>query len=404
MCEANRLAYEKLIAAEPVLIGCRRAGEVVKGLKKNVILHSGPEIEFSAMRGPHRKGAVGAALFEGLAKNEAEAVAMIEKGEIELRAANDFGSGAPGAGITSYSMAVLVVEEKNSGIVAVAPPIEGKEGGGLGGWGVYNPAIHANLDAIAGRFAPLLDAALRAGGGINIANLFAEGLLMGDEEHTRQAATDKLFLSQLLPGVLAMEAPAEEKLALLEWITSCRRFVHHAGCASAVASLKSAGGVPGATLVTAMCGNGAEFGVKVSGQGERWFTAPAPTFSGFYFSPEYSDADAAPWLGDSSNVEAWGLGGMAAAAAPALLAARGETLEDGLRQCREMAGICFGVNPRFAIPALGGAAPAGILPERAVETLVTPKMHGGILSRVSGGQIGVGYARTPIDCFRKILD
>ncbi len=399
----NSIAFEKLVSARPVLIGCRRAGEVIPGFRRNLILHSGPELEFGKMRGPHRKGVVGAALYEGLARTASEAEQMIENGEIELAAANDWNSGAPGSGITSYSMAVLVVREANSGIIATAPPIEGAQGGGLGGWGVYNEEVKTNLDRIAGSYAPLLDAALAAIGGIDVVELFSAGLQMGDEEHTRQVATDNLFFSKIFNGVDQIDAASEEKFRLLRFLQSCRRFVHHVGCASAVASLKSASGVAGATLVTAMCGNGVEFGIKTSGTGEQWFTAPAPVFNGHYFSPENGPAESSPWLGDSSNVEAWGVGGMAAAAAPALLAMRGETLEQGIAQCREMARITCGVNPHFAIPTLGECAPAGILPERVVETGITPKMHGGILSRTTGGQIGIGYARTPLDCFGKAL-
>ena len=131
--DSDRRAFEKLTQAEPVLIACRKAGEVLPDFPKNRILHSGPDLDYENMRGPHKKGIVGAALFEGLAKDEAEAVAKIKSGEIEVVPANDHNSGAPGAGITSYSMAVLVVREKNSGVVAVAPPLEGPLGGGLGG-------------------------------------------------------------------------------------------------------------------------------------------------------------------------------------------------------------------------------------------------------------------------------
>ena len=402
--EANRKAFEKLIHAEPILTACRKAGEVLPDFPKNRILHSGPDVAYENMKGPHRKGIVGAALFEGLAKDENDAVGKIRSGEIEVAAANDHNSGAPGTGITSYSMAVLVVREKHSGTVAVAPPIEGKLGGGLGGWGVYDNAVRDNLKRIAEFYAPLLTLALEKKGGINVAELFAAGLLAGDEEHTRQWATDRDFLSLLIEPVCEMSAKECEKLLLLRWLNSCRRFVHHVGCASAVASLKSAANVPGSTLVTAMCGNGHEFGIKLSGSGERWYTAPAPAFHGLYWSPELTDADSSPWLGDSSNVEAWGLGGMAAAASPALLVSRAESLWDGVTQCTEMSQICFGVNPRFAVPSLpGGFAPAGILAEYVLEHGITPKMHGGILSKISGGQIGVGYARTPLACFGKAM-
>ena len=107
---ANAEAFRRLVESRPVLTGMARAGEVIPGMKPNTVLHSGPEIEFSAMRGAHRQGIVGALLFEGIARDETEAVGMIEAGEIEIRAANDFNSGAPGSGITSSSMAVLVVE------------------------------------------------------------------------------------------------------------------------------------------------------------------------------------------------------------------------------------------------------------------------------------------------------
>ncbi len=404
MRESDKIAFEKLTGARPVLVGCGRAGKVMPGFRKNLILHSGPPVSFGNMRGPHRMGIVGAAMMEGLARNEKEAVGMIESGEIELGCANDFHSGGPGAGITSSSMAVLVVREANSGTLGFAAPIEGMMGGGLGGWGVYNDSVRENLKRIAGTYAPLLDRVLKQSGGIDIASLFAEGLRMGDEEHTRQVATDRLFLSLVLEKSEKTDLSDSERIALLKWLNSCRRFVHHVGCASAVASLKSASGVAGATLVTAMCGNGYEFGIKTSGTGERWFTAPAPTFSGRCFSPSDSLADAAPWLGDSSNVEAWGLGGMAAAASPALLRERSESPADGVRQCAEMAEICFGRSSVFAVPLIPeGFAPAGILPRLAVEKRITPKMHGGILSRVTGGQIGVGYARTPLECFEKAL-
>jgi len=174
--------------------------------------------------------------------------------------------------------------------------------GTVGVWAAGAEKIRDNLFKIADLYAPLLTLALEAAGGIKVADLFAEGLLAGDEEHTRQWATDRNLLSLLIEPVSAMRASDRERLELLRWLNSCKRFVHHVGCASAVAALKSAANVPGSSLVTAMCGNGYEFGIKTSGTGERWFTAPAPSFHGHYWSPEWTDADSSPWLGDSSNV------------------------------------------------------------------------------------------------------
>ena len=70
-----------------------------------------------------------------------------------------------------------------------------------------------------------------------------------------------------------------------------------------------------------------------------------------------------------------------------------------------MAAISAGVNPRNIIPQLPSKlAPAGILAELAAEKKISPKLHGGILSRTSGGQIGVGYARVPQECFAKAME
>src|SRR5205085_1332526 len=73
------------------------------------------------------------------------------------------------------------------------------------------------------------------------------------------------------------------------------------------------------SVVTAMSRNGVDFAIRVSGLGERWFTAPVEQPLGLYFSG-YSPADGNPDIGDSSITETIGVGGMAMAAAPAVVA------------------------------------------------------------------------------------
>ena len=46
--------------------------------------------------------------------------------------------------------------------------------------------------------------------------------------------------------------------------------------AACKAMLDAAHGVAGSSLVTAMARNGVEFGIRLSGTGDAWFTAPAP--------------------------------------------------------------------------------------------------------------------------------
>ena len=75
--------------------------------------------------------------------------------------------------------------------------------------------------------------------------------------------------------------------------------------------------IDGSTVVTAMSRNGTDFGIRVSGTGDLWFTAPVEMPVGLYF-PGFSEADANPDMGDSTIVETIGLGGFAMAAAPAV--------------------------------------------------------------------------------------
>ena len=103
-------------------------------------------------------------------------------------------------------------------------------------------------------------------------------------------------------------------------------------------------------LVTAMARNGVEFGIRMSGSGEQWFTAPAPMVEGLFF-PGYTPADAAPDLGDSAITETAGIGGFAMGAAPAIVQFVGGTPQDAIAYTREMYHITMGSQRRFYFAA-----------------------------------------------------
>jgi hypothetical protein len=101
--------------------------------------------------------------------------------------------------------------------------------------------------------------------------------------------------------------------------------------------------------------------------------------------------------------ECAGLGGCAAAAAPLVLATRGETLADGIAQTREMEKISVKKNPHYPIPALDGdCLPVGIDARKVLLTGITPVLHGGLFKK-DGGLLGPGAARIPMACFEKAL-
>ena len=70
---------------------------------------------------------------------------------------------------------------------------------------------------------------------------------------------------------------------MIEFIAGNDHFFLNISMAACKAMLDAAHGVAGSSMVTAMARNGVEFGIRVSGPGERWFTAPAPLVNGLYF-------------------------------------------------------------------------------------------------------------------------
>jgi hypothetical protein len=223
---------------------------------------------------------------------------------------------------------------------------------------------------------------------------------MGDEVHNRNAAATSLFLKKLVPALLASEAERPAIAEAVTFIAGNDHFFLNLSMAACKAMCDAAGGVGGSTMVTAMARNGVEFGIRLSGTGEDWFTAPAPVVDGLYF-PGYSIDDAAPDLGDSAITETAGLGGFAMAAAPAIVNFVGGSPEDAIANTNRMGHITVGRNGGLTIPAIGFAGtPAGIDARKVVDTGILPVINTGIAHREAGvGQIGAGITEAPLDCF-----
>src|SRR5688572_26416354 len=80
---ANREALRRILAAEPVLAGVRRAGELIPELDaERLILHAGPPIDWERMCGPLRGAVCGAIVFEGWAADLAAAEALAASGAV----------------------------------------------------------------------------------------------------------------------------------------------------------------------------------------------------------------------------------------------------------------------------------------------------------------------------------
>jgi hypothetical protein len=399
--EANREALRRIQAGTARLVALRPARDVVPGLGERTVLHAGPPIAWERMCGPMRGAVIGACLFEGWAKTPDEATRLAESGRLAFEPCHHHRAVGPMAGVVTPSMAVYVVRNEAFGAEAYATINEGL--GKVLRFGAYDSPVLERLRWMNRDLAPLLDEALGRAGGVDVTSLIARALTMGDECHNRNTAATSLLARALAPHVAT--ARAGDVGRALEFLGSADHFFLNIAMAACKATLDAAHGLPGSTLVTAMARNGTEFGLRVSGTGDRWFTAPAPKVQGLYF-PGYGPDDANPDLGDSAITETAGLGAFALAAAPAIVQFVGGTPRLAVETTERMYEITLGEHETFRIPALDfRGTPVGIDVRRVVETSIVPVIDTGIAHRQAGvGQIGAGLAEAPMACFIQALE
>ena len=94
------------------------------------------------------------------------------------------------------------------------------------------------------------------------------------------------------------------------------------------------------------------------------------------------------------------------AAAPALARYVGGTPKEAVQMSLEMYSVTLTEHERFTVPALSfRGTPLGIDVRRVVDRGIEPLFNTGIAHREPGiGQIGAGFGRAPMACFRSALD
>lgn len=398
--KANEEALHRIQMAQPMLKRVQPAHELIPNMTKNSIFHAGPPIHWKDMCGPMRGAFLGAIIYEGLAKTEAEAEAMMDNDEISYGPNHAQGSVGPMTGIISYSMPLWVVENVSFGNMAYCTINEGI--GKVMRFGANGPDVIARLKWIEECLAPVLDKALILSGGINLKNIVAQALAMGDEMHQRNVAASLAFYKSIC-GELA-ECGADRKIT--EFLAkSNEQFFLNLAMVVGKATMDPVRNIPYCTVITAMSRNGVNFGINVSALGDEWFTAPCLNPQALYF-PGYTAEDANPDMGDSSIVECYGLGGFAMAAAPAVVRfVGGGSLEDALNYSHEMRKITVGTNMDLPIPNLNFAGvPSGIDVRKVVETGILPVINTGVAHRLPGiGQVGAGIVTPPMDIMTQAL-
>jgi uncharacterized protein DUF1116 len=400
---ANRVALDRLLAAHQVLVDVRPAIEVVPGMTRETILHAGPPIAWESMSGPMRGGIVGALIYEGLATTWQDAERLVTRGAVRFAPCHHHATVGPMAGATTATMPVLVVENRAAGNRAYSTLNEGL--GKVLRYGAYAPDVIDRLRWFRDVVGPALGEAVRRTGGIDLRALIAQAVQMGDECHNRNRAASALLIKALAPELAGLDLPATERSRILAFAASNEHLFLNVGMAACKAALDPAHGVPDSTLVTAMARNGTEFGIRVSGLGDRWFTGPAETPQGLYF-PGFGPGDANPDIGDSAITETAGLGGFAMGGAPAVVQFVGGTPADALACTRLMYEITLGESTAYRLPTLDfRGTPTGIDVRLVVQTGILPQIDTGMAHREPGiGQVGAGLVKPPRVCFDRAFE
>lgn len=404
--EANAAVCEKIQNAKPFLVDVRPAKEVMPILATGkVLLHAGSPMNWADMTGPMQGAAIGAAIFEGWAKNDVEARELMGSSDVRFMPCHDQNAVGPMAGITTANMPVLVAENREHGNQAFCNPNEGV--GRTLRNGAYGPEVIEKLHWRKNVLGPGLSKALKTmPEGINVSNIVAKAVGMGDEFHNRNIAATALFFQEIVPAIMESGIPQKDAKEIVVFLAQTEQFFLDIGMASFKAVMDAARTIQQGTVVTCMCRNGREYAIRISGMGDTWFTAPVETPRGTFFAG-FSQADANPDIGDSAITECFGVGGMINVAAPGLMRAMGVGgLAEALRSSNEQAELAIGTNPGFPIPAWDfRGIPLGIDARKVVSTGITPWINTPIAHKEPGiGQIGVGMAFAPMECFVKALE
>jgi len=400
---ANAEALKVILSGKPALIGMGIALELIPGMKKNLILHSGPPISWDRMIGPTRGGIMAALIYEGMATTPEEAEKLAASGEIEYAPCHEHDTVGPMAGIVSASMPVFIIKNEKYGNVAYCTQNEGL--GKVLRYGAYGEEVITRLKWMDDVMYPILKKAIESLGRIDLKNIIAQALHMGDEVHNRNRAGTSLFYRTIAPAIIKTSDHKQNMADVLDFINGNDHFFLNLSMPAAKATLDAARNIPNSSVVLALARNGTDFGIRLAGTGDKWFVGAALVPDALYF-PGFTKEDANPDIGDSAITETVGLGGFAIAASPAIVQFVGGTAQDAVNYTLAMYEISVGENNIYQIPYLNfRGTPTGIDVRKVIDRNLTPFIDTGVAHKEPGiGQVGAGVLSAPIDPFKRAME
>ena len=375
--------------------------KAIPGFKSDLVTHAGPPISWEKMLKVQRIAVLNAIRAEGLADTSARAERLIKTGEVRLEPNQKYGNVSGMCGVTTASSPVLVFKDKVHGNTST----DWMQTDMTSFADKYERAI-VEVRFVKEVLAPVMSATIKHAGGFNVKELLSKGIVMGDELHGSFEATRGVFMNWILPHMVRTGFPKETLGRVGDYFmgNGGRWYCGNLMMGGCKVMMQAAVGVKYSTVVTAMARNGVDFGVKVSGLGDRWFTGPAGPIKGFIF-PGFRAEDAAPDIGDSAISESRGFGATALPASPSQARLFGGGLQEAVEHTREMIRVSIAEDPLFRIPYMEfRGVPVGIDIRKVVETNTIVKVDTGIAHRDGGhGIIGTGIAEAPMEAFKKAL-
>lgn len=373
----DAIALQAMLRVEPTWTDLVPASEAIN-LPEKVVLHAGPPTS-GAPSAPIRNSAAMAVLFEGWADTEAEAFRMIDRGAVQLAPAQDHATVVPLAAVLTRSMLVQVVADHHNANNRAFSPLNGGNGPAMR-LGKAGADVVQHLHWLNGKFATLLRSLLKQP--VPLLPIANAALARGDDLHGRTAAATDILIRQLFgvaePIPFLQQGPS---FFLNLWMAACK-------CMALAPA-----GMGGSSAVIAIGGNGNEFGLKVAGYPDCWFTAKAAPPSGALEAGFGAD-DRLGAIGDSAIVDAQGFGAMAMHCAPAQEKGLGPFMPS---PSRELGGdVMSADDPRFPEFAIR----SGLFARHIADRAATPAISLGVLDRSGqNGRIGGGVYVTPREPF-----
>lgn len=301
--DADRAAYEKMAAAEPIWDAIVTAAEAY-GHDANLLLHAGPPFaSVDAISKPILNSACVAAVYEGLAADFDAAEAMIRGGEVCLESAQDSAVVTPLAAVVSASMPLHRVRDRNYPSNVSYAPLNGGMRAPMR-LGLRDEAVLEHIRWLNGPWADLIAGALHRP--IPVLPIAADALHRGDDCHGRTPAGTQIMMTEVENALAGVEFDDNQR----DFCDNSPPLFLNLWMAASKCLMLAADGIAGSSFVTASAGNGVDIGIQVAGLPGQWFQAPASPPYG-RFDVDLPAARALPAIGDSAVVESLGLGAMA---------------------------------------------------------------------------------------------